>query len=105
MGNKYLQVIKMAHLNIFFYLTLFYLFFSCQSVDMKKIKKKSWKESGGKYIRGVIVFHEKKEEGFYVDSTFNVYYYNLLVGKIIKVNNDEMIIRTIDNEKSYFLSF
>lgn len=86
-------------------LSISMIFFSCQSVDIKEVKNNSWKESGGKYIKGVIIFHENKESGFYVDSTCNIYYHDSLVGKIIKANSDEMIIETPQKEKAYFLSF
>lgn len=82
-----------------------FMLVSCQSVDDAEVKKKSWKNNDGAYIRDVIVFGNEKNDGFYLDSEHKVYYYGKYVGKIINANDDEMIILTPKNEKSYYVSF
>lgn len=78
---------------------------ACTSVNFQEVKNQRWKNSGGAYLGDIIVFEDKNGEGYFIDSTFNVFKDGKIIGKVIKGNSKKMIIKTPEKGESEYVNF
>ncbi len=78
---------------------------SCSRVDLISLKENRWRESGGAYIRGVVVFSGDSLNGFYLQPDLGVRYNGAFVGTVIRADKDFMIIKTPKGDRAEFTSF